>query len=87
VSAGGYLALKAQWTQTPEWRRAPAAYRALALPPKAAGPREARARSSDREVVRAHTEWISALHLLFGDPAKRLPTETVLTQLDTVLAH
>lgn len=39
-------------------------------------------RTTDREAVRSHSEWVQALRLLFGEKSRRIPSETVLIQLD-----
>jgi ABC-type glycerol-3-phosphate transport system substrate-binding protein len=44
-----------------------------------------RARSTDSDVIRTRSNWIQALHLLFGDASRRTPTKSVLTQLDSQL--
>lgn len=86
VPSGGFIPLKSEWQTTASWKQAPDSYRELAKTAAGAvGPTRI-ARSTDSDVVRAHTEWISALHYLFGETAKRLPTETVFTQLDSTLA-
>jgi ABC-type glycerol-3-phosphate transport system substrate-binding protein len=82
----GYLPLRPDWQKAKEWRQAPEAYREVALAASKAFAKNSRHRSTDTQVVRAHSEWISALHYLFGDTAKRLPTETVFTQLDSTLS-
>lgn len=45
-----------------------------------------RPRSTDPEIVRVRSEWIQALHFLFGEPMRRLDLTTVLRQLDTRLS-
>jgi ABC-type glycerol-3-phosphate transport system substrate-binding protein len=87
IPSGGYLPLKPDWQTTTTWKQAPEGYRALAKSAAGAPARSLAARSSDADVVRAHTEWVTALHLLFGETSKRLPTEAVFTQLDATLAR
>lgn len=76
----GFLPLREDWKTTPEWSAAPPAYRQITQGQKAI---VSLARATDPDVIRVHTEWLSALGFLFGPTAKRLPIETVFTQLDT----
>lgn len=46
-----------------------------------------RARTTDPEVMRAHSEWIQGLRALFGEASKRLATERVFTQIEAKLAQ
>jgi hypothetical protein len=86
-ATAGLLPLRPDWMQTPGWSQAPLEYRKVAEAAFRAPAKDRRLRSTDAEVVRAHSEWVSALHELFGEPSKRLPTETVFTRLDATLAH
>ena len=44
-----------------------------------------RPRSTDTDIIRTRSNWIQALHLLFGDASRRMPAKSVLTQLDSQL--
>jgi ABC-type glycerol-3-phosphate transport system substrate-binding protein len=86
TAQGGFVPLRPDWQQTSAWKQAPQEYRALARTAAAAA-KAPSSRTTDPEVVRAHTEWVSALRYLFGESSKRLPTETVFTQLDSTLTQ
>jgi hypothetical protein len=77
ASVGGYVPLRQAWRQEKAWR--PLAQ----WSPPAFSSTGGRGRTTDPEVVRATTEWVSALKALFGE--KRLPVDTVLDQLDATL--
>ncbi|MGZ3696958.1 MAG: hypothetical protein ACXWP5_02595 [Bdellovibrionota bacterium] len=51
------------------------------------GPRHARQRATDPQLMRARSEWIQALHYLFGESIRRPPIEDILSQLDSRLGH
>lgn len=87
IPSGGYIPLKPDWQTTSAWKESPEGYRSLAKIAAAAPAKSIVVRSTDADVVRAHTEWITALHVLFGETSKRLPTEVVFTQLDATLAR
>ncbi len=44
-------------------------------------------RATDEDVLRARSEWIQALHLLFGEASRRVPFQDIATQLDSKLAR
>ncbi|MCM2278261.1 MAG: extracellular solute-binding protein [Oligoflexia bacterium] len=84
TSAGNFLPLQPSWTTSPQWKeltRSMPAYAAIASQIKVRVPR-----STDAEVVRAHSEWLQSLRLLFTDAMRRVPADGVLTQMDSRLA-
>lgn len=86
VLAGGYLPLKKNWMSTQAWKSACkkplSPYCALVEKQK-----PLRSRTTDPDVVRAHSEWIQALPYLLGESSKRLSIESVFSQLDNHLSQ
>ncbi|MCM2322916.1 MAG: extracellular solute-binding protein [Oligoflexia bacterium] len=84
VAQGNFLPLEPGWVRSPEWKKlvhAMPVYARLVAQAKGTQPR-----STDPDVVRAHSEWLQALRLLFTDASRRVPADTVLTQMDTHLS-
>ncbi len=82
TAAGGYLPLRKDW-QTAAWKTEAARlgpYATLAQAGQTGSPR-----TGDRDVVRARTVWVHALESLFGDPSRRVSTESLFADVDSRL--
>lgn len=83
-AAGHYLPAQPSWLQSPAGKKMlkeQPRYAAFLTKVKKTSPR-----STDVEVIRARSEWIQSLRILFGDPAHRASWTELAPQMDSRLA-
>jgi hypothetical protein len=86
-AASGFLPPSSEALASPAWKKAPGDLHKVAQRLMESRKSGFPLRSADEDVLRARSEWIQALHLLYGEPARRMPLEDVLTQLDSRLSR